>query len=123
MDTIETVVASAAGVTVGIALAAFVHGFVQWLAVAGVTSSLGQITDEYLAGRFRWRYLNAPFYVLSIAVVLYAVSGFFLPAAPGVTSLGLPDLAMALAAGTLTAVLSTLAFAVAESQLPSADPT
>jgi len=42
---------------------------------------------------------------------------------PGVTSLGLPDLAMALAAGTLTAVLSTLAFAVAESQLPSADPT
>jgi len=30
---------------------------------------------------------------------------------------------MALAAGTLTAVLSTLAFAVAESQLPSAEPT
>jgi len=30
---------------------------------------------------------------------------------------------MALAAGTLTAVLSTLAFAVRESQLPSADPT
>lgn len=124
MDTIETVRSvRGGGVTVGIALAAFVHGFVQWLAVAGVTSSLGQITDEYLAGRFRWRYLNAPFYVLSIAVVLYAVSGFFLPAAPGVTSLGLPDLAMALAAGTLTAVLSTLAFAVAESQLPSADPT
>jgi len=82
MDTIETVRSvRGGGVTVGIALAAFVHGFVQWLAVAGVTSSLGQITDEYLAGRFRWRYLNAPFYVLSIAVVLYAVSGFFLPAA------------------------------------------
>ncbi|PAU85240.1 hypothetical protein CK500_00820 [Halorubrum salipaludis] len=122
METVETVRGVRGGVTAGVALAAFVHGFVQWLAVAGVTSSLGQITDEYLAGRFRWRYLNAPFYVLSIAVVLYAVSGFFLPAAPGVTSLGLPDLAMALAAGTLTAVLSTLAFAVAESQLPSADP-
>jgi len=104
----------------GTGLAAFVHGFVQWLGVAGVTSSLGQITDEYLAGRFRWRYLNAPFYVVSIAVVLFAVSGFFLPDAPGVTALGLSELAMALAAGTLIGVLSTLAFAVAESQLPSA---
>ncbi|GAB3702901.1 DUF373 family protein [Halorubrum pallidum] len=123
-ETIDTVAAARGGeTTAGIDLAAFVHGFVQWLAVAGVTSSLGQITDEYLAGRFRWRYLNAPFYVLSIAVVLYAVSGFFLPAAPGVTALTLSDLAMALAAGTLTAVLSTLAFAVAESQLPSAEPT
>jgi len=120
-ETVEAVGAVRGGsITAGVTLAAFVHGFVQWLAVAGVTSSLGQITDEYLGGRFRWRYLNAPFYVLSIAVVLYAVSGFFLPDAPGVTSLGLPDLAMALAAGTLTAVLSTLAFAVAESQLPSA---
>jgi len=123
-DTIDAVTAARGGQTsVGVDVAAFVHGFVQWLAVAGVTSSLGQITDEYLAGRFRWRYLNAPFYVLSIAVVLYAVSGFFLPAAPGVTALTLSDLAMALAAGTLTAVLSTLAFAVAESQLPSAEPT
>ncbi|TKX48461.1 DUF373 family protein [Halorubrum sp. SD690R] len=106
----------------GTTLAAFVHGFVQWLGVAGVTSSLGQITDEYLAGRFRWRYLNAPFYVVSIAVVLFAVSGFFLPDAPGVRALGLSELAMALAAGTLIGVLSTLAFAVAESQLPSAEP-
>ncbi|MDB2263673.1 DUF373 family protein [Halorubrum ezzemoulense] len=106
----------------GTTLAAFVHGFVQWLGVAGVTSSLGQITDEYLAGRFRWRYLNAPFYVVSIAVVLFAVSGFFLPDAPGVTALGLSELAMALAAGTLIGVLSTLAFAVAESRLPSAEP-
>ncbi|WP_418284064.1 DUF373 family protein [Halorubrum sp. DTA46] len=120
-DTVDTVRGvSVAGV--GTLVAAFVHGFVQWLAVAGVTSSLGQITDEYLAGRFRWRYLNAPFYVLSIAVVLYAVSGFFLPAAPGVTTLDLPELAMALAVGTLIGVLSTLTFAVAESQLPSAEP-
>lgn len=101
---------------------AFVHGVVQWLAVAGVTSSLGQITDEYLAGRFRWRYLNAPFYVVAIAVVLYAVSGFLLPAAPGVTSLELADLAMALAIGTLLGVLSTLTFAIAESQLPTGEP-
>ncbi len=123
LDTAEAVrTVGDGGATTGVLLAAFVHGFVQWLAVAGVTSSLGQITDEYLSGRFRWRYLNAPFYVLAIAVVLYAVSGFFLPAAPGVTPLGLSELAMALAAGTLIGVLSTLTFAVAESQLPSAEP-
>ncbi|GAB7092433.1 DUF373 family protein [Halorubrum luteum] len=104
------------------AIAAFVHGFVQWLAVAGVTSSLGQITDEYLAGRFRWRYLNAPFYVVAIGLVLYAVSGFFLPPAPGVTPLDLGELALVLAAGTLVGVLSTLAFAIAESRLPSTEP-
>jgi len=110
-------------VTVGTALAAFVQGFVEWGAAAGITSSLGQITDEYLADRFRWRYLNAPFYVVAIAVVLYAVSGFFLPDAAGVTTLTLTDLALALTAGTLLGVLSTLTFAVAESRSRSgADP-
>ena len=123
METVDAVRGVGAGdLAGGTGIAAFAHGFVRWLGVAGVTSSLGQITDEYLAGRFRWRYLNAPFYVASIAVVLFALSGFFLPAAPGVTSLGLSELAMALAVGTLIAVLSTLAFAVAESQLPSAEP-
>jgi len=124
METLDGVRSVRDGVIpAGTALAAFVHGFVQWLAVAGVTSSLGQITDEYLAGRFRWRYLNAPFYVIAIAVVLYAVSGFFLPEAPGVTALELNELALALAVGTLIGVLSTLTFAVAESQLPSVGPT
>jgi len=123
VDTVDVVRGVQGGsLAAGTSLAAFVHGFVQWLGVAGVTSSLGQITDEYLAERFRWLYLNAPFYVVSIAVVLFAVSGFFLPDAPGVTALGLSELAMALAAGTLIGVLSTLAFAVAESQLPSAEP-
>ena len=123
IDTVDAVRGVQGGsLAAGTALAAFVHGFVQWLSVAGVTSSLGQITDEYLAGRFRWRYLNAPFYVVSIAVVLFALSGFFLPSAPGVTALDLSELAMGLAVGTLIGVLSTLAFAVAESQIPSAEP-
>jgi putative membrane protein len=104
---------------VGVVIAAVVHGAVQWFAAAGVTSSLGQVTDEYLADRFKWRYLNAPFYVVAIAVVLHAVSGFFLPAVAGVTTLSLTDLAVALTAGTLLGVLSTLAFAVAESRFPT----
>ncbi len=122
VETVERVREAAGGGTlpVGTAAAAFVHGFVQWGAAAGITSSLGQVTDEYLADRFRWRYLNAPFYVVAIAVVLYALSGFFLPAGvAGVTSLTLGDLALALTAGTLLGVLSTLTFAVVESRIAS----
>ncbi|SHG53408.1 DUF373 family protein [Halobaculum gomorrense] len=101
-------------------LAVFVHASVRWAAAAGITSSLGQVTDEYLAGRFRWRYLNAPFYVVAIAIVLYGVSGYFLPGLPpiGTAPLSLTRLALALTAGTLLGVLSTLTFAVAESRFP-----
>lgn len=97
--------------TVGIPvmLSALLYGAVQWFAAAGITTSLGQITDEYIADRLEWRYLNAPFYVISIAIVLHAVSAFFL---------GLVDiasLATALTAGTLLGIVSTLTFAVVES--------
>ena len=104
-----------------IILAALIHGAVQWFAAAGVTSSLGQVTDEYLADRFEWRYLNAPFYVVAIGIVLYVVSGFFLPGTiAGVQSFSLTQLAVGLTAGTLLGVLSTLTFAIAESRFPTA---
>ena len=120
VETLQTVNAGTSGeLSALVVLAALVHGAVQWFAAAGITSSLGQVTDEYLADRFMWRYLNAPFYVLAIAVVLYAVSGFLLPPTPGVLTLSLTDLAVALTAGTLLGVLSTLAFAIAESQFPT----
>jgi putative membrane protein len=90
-------------------IAAVVFGAVPWLAAAGITSSLGRVTDEYLAGAFRWRYLNAPFYVLAIAGVLYGVSAFFLGQA------SLQFLALMLTAGTLLGLGSTLSLAVAES--------
>ncbi|CAJ53353.2 DUF373 family protein [Haloquadratum walsbyi] len=114
-------------ITLVLGAAAFIHGSVQWFAAAGVTSSLGQVTDEYLSDRFRWRYLNAPFYVGAISIVLYVVSGFFLPqgAAAG-QSFSLTQLAVGLTAGTLLGVFSTLVFAVAESRFPttasSSDP-
>ncbi len=91
------------------ALASFTFGAVRWIAVAGITSSLGQITDTYLADEFEWQYLNAPFYVLAITAVLHAVSGFF------VDELTRTVLAILLTAGTLLAVFSTLTFAVVES--------
>jgi putative membrane protein len=115
-------VASPAGVSTPVVLAALLHGAVEWLAAAGVTSSIGQVTDEYLSDRFEWRYLNAPFYVVAISVVLYAVTGFVLAplsGTPGVRPFALPELAVVLTAGTLLGVLSTLVFAVAESRYPT----
>ncbi|MFC4987671.1 MULTISPECIES: DUF373 family protein [Saliphagus] len=111
MNAVSDVGASAGAADAPVALAAFVYGAVQWVAAAGVTTSLGQITDEYIADRLEWRYLNAPFYVIAIAVVLHAVSAYFLDLAS--TSY----LATALTAGTVLGIVSTLAFAVAESRL------
>jgi putative membrane protein len=108
-------VATLGGVsTIGpaLALAGVSFGAVQWLAAAGVIASLGRITDEYLAGGLQWRYLNAPFYVAAIALVLFALSGFFL------ARVSLSELAAALAGGTLIGVVSTLTFAVAEQRFP-----
>ncbi|MFT4923727.1 MAG: putative membrane protein [Haloarculaceae archaeon] len=90
-------------------IAALLYGSVQWFAAAGITSSLGRVTDEYLRGEFRWRYLNAPFYVLAIAAVLHGVSAFFLGQAT------LEYLAVMLTGGTILGLVSTLSLAVAES--------
>ncbi|WP_408956951.1 DUF373 family protein [Natrinema sp. 74] len=115
-DSLESVQRSTVGdVKVPVMLAALVYGSIHWFAAAGLTTSLGQITDEYIAGTLEWRYLNAPFYVLSIALVLHAVSAFFLD------RVGITYLAAALTAGTLLGIVSTLAFAVAESRFSDAD--
>ncbi|WP_336326436.1 DUF373 family protein [Halovenus sp. HT40] len=90
-------------------VAALIFGSIQWVAAAGVTSSFGRVTDEYLSGDFHWRYLNAPFYVVAIAGVLHGLSAFFLEQG------SLEYLAFMLTGGTLLGLASTLSFAVAES--------
>ncbi|MFB6111537.1 MAG: DUF373 family protein [Halobacteriaceae archaeon] len=107
---LRAVEAARASTGAGVAVAAFVQGAVQWAAAAGLTSSVGQITDEYLHDQFEWRYLNAPVYVFAIAGVLHAVSAFLLG------RVTLNYLAGVLTAGTLLGVVSTLAFAVVESR-------
>ncbi len=129
METLRTLQNAYDGLPSLVVLAALVFGAVKWFAAAGVTSSLGQVTDEYLADRFKWRYLNAPFYVLAIAIVLYAVSGFFLRdflhgsvsngVGAAVQAFTLSGLAVALTVGALLGVLSTLTFAIAESRYPT----
>ncbi len=107
LDTVQNATQSPVGVIE--VLAALVYGSIQWFAAAGVTSSLGRVTDEYLAGEFEWGYLNAPFYVVAIAAVLHGVSAFFLGEA------SLQYLAVMLTGGTLLGLTSTLSFAVVES--------
>ena len=115
VETVETIRTTAGGqLGPGRTVSALVSGAVEWFAAAGVIASLGRITDEYIAGGFRWRYLNAPFYVIAIAVVLHGVSAFFL----NLSFADLPYLAAALAGGTLLGVFSTLVFAVAEQRFP-----
>jgi putative membrane protein len=95
----------------GTVVAALVDGALPWFGAAGIVSSVGRILDSYLDGSFEWRYLNAPFYVLSIVTVLHAVSGYAL------AERSLAFVAAALAAGTILGLLSTLTFAVAETRL------
>jgi putative membrane protein len=95
---------------VGTVLAALFYGAVRWFTAAAFTTSLGQITDEFLAGRFRYRYLNAPVYILAIGAVLHTMSAFFLDLA------ALGTLAAVLTAGTLLSITSTLTIAVVESR-------
>ena len=98
---------------------ALVYGAVQWFAAAGITASLGRVTDEYLHDTFQWRYLNAPFYVLAIAAVLYSVSAYVLT----LPFADLSFLAIVLTASTLLGVFSTLGFAIAESRSSSETTT
>ncbi len=107
VDSFQPLAEGTTGFAAGIA--AFVYGAVQWVAAAGITTSLGQITDEYIADSLEWRYLNAPFYVIAMAIVLHAVSAYFL------NLVTVSYLAGALTAGTLLGIISTLAFAIAES--------
>jgi len=98
-------------------LAALVYGAVHWFAAAGVTSSFGHVTDEYLDGSFEWRFLNAPFYVMAIAIVLHGVSAYFL-----LDPVDISYLAITLTGGTLLGLGSTLAFAIAETRFERAEP-
>lgn len=91
-------------------IAALIDGALLWLASAGIMTSLGQITDAYLHGRLRVRYLNAPFYVVAIAAVLHGISAYLLD------QVTLSYMVGVLAAGTALGLASTLAFAVAEAR-------
>ena len=106
----ETRMGSEININVMNKVGAFVFGGVQWFGSAGIIWSLGHITDEYLNGRMKIRYLNAPIYVVSIVGVLYAASGYVIGAVT------LEFLAMVLVAGTILGFSSTLIFSIIETR-------
>jgi len=60
-----------------IAVVAFVHYSIPWLAVAAVTAGIGRLLDELLvAERLETPYLNLPFALLSVGVVVRGFTGY-----------------------------------------------
>ncbi|XGI84481.1 DUF373 family protein [Halorutilales archaeon Cl-col2-1] len=57
----------------------FIRGSILWLTFGGIVSSVGRILDEYIeSDEYPWRFMNAPFYIVSIALVLRGISEFLL---------------------------------------------
>jgi len=70
----EVVVSGAAPVAM-----AFIGGSIAWLTVAGVVSSVGRIVDEYIQSEeLPRKYLNGPFYIISMGLALHALSSFYI---------------------------------------------
>ena len=60
-----------------VAAVAFVHHSVPWLAVAAVTAGVGRLLDELLAAEtVRTPYLNLPFGLLSVGIVIRGFTGY-----------------------------------------------
>jgi putative membrane protein len=57
----------------------FTHSAVPWLALAALTASAGRLLDELIsADGIRTPYLNLPFGVVALGLVVRGFSGYFL---------------------------------------------
>ena len=62
-----------------LAAAQFTYASVPWLALAALTASAGRLLDELIsADRVRQSYLNLPFGVVAVGLVVRGFSGYFL---------------------------------------------
>ncbi|MFW6320485.1 MAG: DUF373 family protein [Halohasta sp.] len=60
-----------------LAAVAFVHHAIPWLAVAAVTAGVGRLLDELLAAEtVRTPYLNLPFGLLAVGIVIRGFTGY-----------------------------------------------
>jgi len=60
-----------------IAVVAFVHHSIPWLAVGAVTAGIGRLLDELLAAdSLETPYLNLPFALLSVGIVVRGFTGY-----------------------------------------------
>jgi putative membrane protein len=71
----------------------FVHDSVPWLAMAALAASTGRLIDEVLRDdRIRNAWLNLPFGVLSLGLVVRGFSGYFLERDGVIESLVTPQI-------------------------------
>jgi len=57
----------------------FTYAAVPWFAVAGVTAAVGRLLDELIRGEgIRTPYLNLPFVIAAVALVVRGFAGYFL---------------------------------------------
>ena len=57
----------------------FVYSAVPWFAIAGVTASVGRLLDELIRDEeIRTPYLNLPFVIAAVALVVRGFAGYFL---------------------------------------------
>jgi len=70
---------------------AFTYAAIPWLALGALAASAGRLLDEIIrGGRLRTSYLNLPFAVLAVGLVIRGFSGYFLERAGTITSVRIP---------------------------------
>ena len=73
----------------------FVFDAVPWLALAALTASTGRLLDEFLANEdVRNSFLNLPFGVVAVGLVVRGFAGYFLERAGVIDSLRFPALSL-----------------------------
>ena len=99
-----------------VAVTAFAHEGVPWLALAGLAASAGRLVDEAIrADSLRTSYLNLPFIVVAVGFVVRGFSGYFLERGGHVSAFSLPPVTagpVAFAGLQLTAEQHLAAFVV-----------
>jgi len=67
------------GVPVAVQAMEFTYAAVPWLAVAGVTAAVGRLLDELIRDEgIRTPYLNLPFAIVAVGLVVRGFAGYFL---------------------------------------------
>jgi putative membrane protein len=79
------------GVSLLLSVASFAYASVPWLALAALAASAGRLLDEAIRNeRVGTPYLNLPFGIVAIALVVRGFSAYFLERAEHVAAISLP---------------------------------
>ncbi len=83
------------GVPVLVETMQFVHSAIPWLAVAGLTAAIGRLLDELIRDEgIRTPYLNLPFVILAVGLVVRGFAGYFLEQESALPALSVGDVAV-----------------------------